>query len=128
MCDKCVVCGVTFNDSNFELSEEYFSLFKEENEPNLCYYCATVVPFGVVSLIAGECESKIINGKNYTKDNWMTEPITAKVLALGRDKTISGSQLSSCPRCNGKLEEKETENLFATEKFTIKKCASCGWC
>lgn len=39
----------------------------------------------------------------------------------------SCSSENLCPRCKGKLIEKESEGFFG-DKYKVNKCEGCGWC
>jgi hypothetical protein len=62
---------------------------------------------------------------NYSIGGWLPE----RFELVGEDQQSNATiNISFCPRCNGELIKKESEEPFTGRKFIIDKCKDCGWC
>jgi hypothetical protein len=61
---------------------------------------------------------------NYTTGGWLPD----RFELVGKDQSDATTNISFCPRCNGELIKKESEEPFTGRKYMIDKCKDCGWC
>jgi hypothetical protein len=82
---------------------------------------------GTIAVVMNDCgDSKIGKYTGYFLEGHLGVYIFCEDSLELADRRCA--PMNKCPRCNGELYTKDSQDPFTGEKLTIQKCKNCGWC